>query len=57
MDEKYMWQWKLQKEKLKGRNQRLPGGGGKPRMGDLEEHLISFTDAMRAQNLQVTNTK
>jgi len=61
VDEKCVRQWKLQKVKLldlrkakKRPKKRLPGGGGKPRMGDLEEHLIAIIDAMRERNLRVT---
>ena len=61
VDEKCVRQWKLQKAKLldlrkakKKPKKRLSGGGGKPRMGDLEEHLIAIIDAMREQNLRVT---
>ena len=39
------------KKKLK---KRLPGGGGKPRLGDLEEHLVLSIDEMRSRNLRVT---
>ena len=33
---------------------RLPEGGGKPRIGKLDEHFISVFDSMRAQYLRVT---
>ena len=61
IDEKHVREWKLQKVKLidvckakKKPKKRLPGAGGKPRMGDLEEHLIAYIDAMRTRNLRVT---
>ena len=61
IDEKRVREWKLQKVKLidlckakKKPKKRLPGAGGKPRMGDIEEHLIAYIDAMRARNLRVT---
>ena len=43
IDEKRVREWKLQKVKLIKLckpKKRLSGAGGKPRMGDLEEHLI-----------------
>ena len=39
---------------LKKPKKKLPGGGEKPRLGDLEEHLVSSIDEIHSQNLQVT---
>ena len=62
VDEKRVREWKLQKRKLielyalKNKpKRRLPGGGGKPRLGDLEEHLVPSIDEMRYRNLRVTS--
>ena len=55
VDEKRVREWKLQKEKLKQlcaakkkSKKRLPGGGGKPKLGDLEERIVSSIDEMRS---------
>ena len=39
---------------IKKPKKRLPGGGEKPRIGNLEEHLVAFIDTVRVQNLRVT---
>lgn len=54
VDERRVREWKKQKDQLESLNskkRRLEGGGRKPALPDMEDELVGWIDALRAQNL------
>ena len=59
VDERRIREWRKQKddlESLNSKKRRLEGAGRKHALPDMEEELVTWIEALRAQNLRVTRS-
>ena len=59
VDEKRVREWKKQKDDLEllpTKTKRLPGGGRRPALPEVEESLAAWIEGLRAQNARVTRS-
>ena len=59
VDDNRVREWRKQKQQLESvlsKKRRLDGGGRKAALPDMEEELVAWIDALRAENLRITHS-